>query len=79
MYSILLDLPEICTVEDCLMMALKEINRKLNLKEKRYTLTEKPKLYELFIAKKNGKPKEDYPCTYFFKVFFIKINILNSL
>jgi len=69
MYSILLELPEICTIEDCILMTLKEINKKLNLKEKGYTLTEKPKLYELFIAKKNGKPKEDYPCTYFLNFF----------
>lgn len=44
-------------------MGLKELNKILELKEKGYCLAENPKLYELFISKKNGKPKEDYPCT----------------
>ena len=61
-YSIFLDLPEVCTVEDCILMALKELNKILEKTKKGYTLIEKSKLYELFIAKKTGKPKEDYPC-----------------
>lgn len=63
-FSILIDLPEICTVQDCIMMALKELNKVLQIKQVSYSLEENPQLYELFIAKKNGKPKEDYPCKF---------------
>lgn len=61
-YSILLDLPEICTVKDCIVMSINELNKILEKKDISYSLIDNPKHYELFISKKNGMPKEDYPC-----------------
>ena len=69
--SVVFDIPEICTVEDCIMLGLKELNKILELKQKGYCLAENPKLYELFIAKKTGRPKEDYPCKFYWIRLFL--------
>lgn len=62
MYEIDLELPPQCTVEDCILQALKLLNQQFLKNE--FQLNEKPDGYEIYEAKKNGKKKEDYPCMF---------------
>jgi len=56
-----LELPNQCTVQDCIALALKTVNHLLLKEEKDFTLCDDPNLYLLYISKKNGMPKTDYP------------------
>lgn len=60
MYDVILELPSQCTVEDCIIQATKYLNNQL--RDLQYQIPEKAHFYEVFHAKKNGLPKDDYPC-----------------
>lgn len=47
-------------------MSILEFNKELEQKNLNYRLIKKTELYYLFLAKKNGKPKLDYPGYYYF-------------
>lgn len=56
-----LELPNQCTVQDIIALSLQTLNAMLPKEEKEYTLKDDPSLYLLYISKKNGMPKTDYP------------------
>ncbi len=56
-----LELPSQCTVQDCIVFAIKGINANLKNENYHYSLKENYNLYSMFVSKKNGYPKTDYP------------------
>lgn len=72
-YDIKLELPNQCTVEDCIIQALKYLNHQFKLLNSPQQFKEKACFYEIYHAKKNGHPKEDYPCTLI--ILYIEIYI----
>lgn len=56
-----LELPDQCTVQDCIALSLKTLNNLLPKEEKEYTISDDCNQYVLYISKKNGMPKTDYP------------------
>lgn len=72
-----MNLPDHCTVNDCITFSLKEINKELGKKGLPYSLSAETNLFYLFLAKKNGKPKLDYPGKQtIFSFFYLKYSIL---
>jgi len=61
-HEIKLELPNQCTVEDCIIHSIKYLNHQFKTLDSPYQLKEQACHYEIFHAKKNGRPKEDYPC-----------------
>lgn len=61
-YSVNLDLSNQATVEDCIIQTIKNLNDQFKTKNSSFSLNENPKLYNIYYAKKNGFPKDDYPC-----------------
>jgi len=60
-----LELPNQCTVEDCIIQTIKYLNHQFKVGNVAFFLNENYRDYEVFHARKNGKPKEDYPCKFF--------------
>lgn len=73
-----LELPNQCTVQDCVALSLKSINDLISKENKDYTLSEDPSNYLFYISKKNGMPKTDYPRN--ISLFFLsfKFNFLKK-
>ena len=61
-----MEAPASCNVEDFIHICLEPFNIELRRKNQNFELIEEPKLWELCIAKKNGKPKEDLPSIFYF-------------
>jgi uncharacterized phage-like protein YoqJ len=64
MYQVVVEFPGFAKVSDALKRALKEFNKKLFEQKKSFTLKDSVDCYLLYSAKKNGKPKLDYPGTH---------------
>eukprot|EP01017_Pseudomicrothorax_dubius_P025384 TRINITY_DN2740_c0_g2_i1.p1 TRINITY_DN2740_c0_g2~~TRINITY_DN2740_c0_g2_i1.p1 ORF type:complete len:288 (-),score=36.69 TRINITY_DN2740_c0_g2_i1:117-980(-) len=60
-YEIVVELPTDCTVADCIVAAVPLLNEVLKFHKCSYLLRNDANLYEMYYAKKNGKPKPDYP------------------
>lgn len=59
--EIKLELPTQCTVQDCICLAIKGINADIKNENLPYSLKEDFNFYNMFVSKKNGYPKTDYP------------------
>lgn len=60
MYSVLVELQHQCIVKEAIQQVLPYFNQELDKKTK-YKLAQDPNLYELYLAKRSGQPKTDYP------------------
>jgi hypothetical protein len=60
-YSVVVELPHLETVGEAIRDVLPLINAELEAEESAYVLSEDPKQFDLFQAKKTGHAKTDYP------------------
>jgi len=60
-YSVVVELPHLETVGEAIRDVLPLINAELESEESAYVLSEDPKQFDLFQAKKTGHAKTDYP------------------
>eukprot|EP01017_Pseudomicrothorax_dubius_P018876 TRINITY_DN2080_c0_g2_i3.p1 TRINITY_DN2080_c0_g2~~TRINITY_DN2080_c0_g2_i3.p1 ORF type:complete len:252 (+),score=75.77 TRINITY_DN2080_c0_g2_i3:65-820(+) len=60
-YEVIMELPSYCTVLEAKKTAIETLNALLKEKKKEYLLSGNVELFELYFAKKNGRPKLDYP------------------
>eukprot|EP01017_Pseudomicrothorax_dubius_P038795 TRINITY_DN5869_c0_g1_i6.p1 TRINITY_DN5869_c0_g1~~TRINITY_DN5869_c0_g1_i6.p1 ORF type:complete len:282 (-),score=60.06 TRINITY_DN5869_c0_g1_i6:104-949(-) len=60
-YEITVELPSFCTVFDAKKVAIETFNILLQEKKKEFCLHYNYELFEMYFAKKNGRPKLDYP------------------
>lgn len=60
MYSVLVELPQQCSVYEAIQRLLPYFNQELAHKSQ-VLLAQDPDLFEMYFAKKTGHPKLDYP------------------
>lgn len=60
----MVELPRNCTVIEAIEKVIPYFNQELAMKST-YKLDLSPSLYDLYSAKKSGRPKSDYPGTIF--------------
>jgi hypothetical protein len=60
-YEVTVDLFSQATIHDCIIRSLKLFNNQFKKMELNFDLLENPDLYDLYLAKKNGHPKSDFP------------------
>ena len=62
-YQINIELPHLEVVADAIKDIIPYFNQKLALDNSNYQLSTDPNSFELYIAKRSGYPKSDYPGT----------------
>jgi len=83
-YSVVVELPHLETVGEAIRDVLPLINAELEAEESAYVLSEDPKQFDLFQAKKTGHAKTDYPGTLFnhqrtsLLTYFLKLLTLDN-
>lgn len=63
-YDIIMEFPGFSTIEDAIRKAIPEFNMKFLQLNKPFRLSDDPADFQMYHAKKNGKPKLDYPSFY---------------
>ena len=60
LYEIKIELPE-CPISQCIRQTVRFLNDQLKILNTNMKILENPDFYCLYMAKKSGKPKFDYP------------------
>jgi len=65
-YRVSVELADSAKVVDAIKAIVTELNKAMLQQDSNYILSSDPAAYELYKAKKNGEPKDDYPGMIFF-------------